>query len=360
MTPRRLPTPDIARGAMLLLIALANATSWAPRTPTNTTPTIGPNELWVLIRGLFIDARAYPLFSILVGFGIATIASRATTTPTILYRRAAALTLIGLLHSFLFSGDVLATYGLTIALLTPLITTKHPNTTALTITAFGFTALALAITTFIGFNPTDQTPESNGPYLFEWLGKTISSIPTTAVIPCIIIGIFIQRTTLLSHPHRHRRLLATTAATGLLIGALTAIPLTLTYIGITISPLIPWTIALDTLGSYFGGLGWLALITLTLSYTNPTHHPTTSGYSPRAILTAIGKRSMTCYLLQSALFALLLPANSGPVTEIHAAAIAVIIWLITALTATIFDRAGIPGPAEWVTRRLIYAGVSRD
>ncbi|MBO3160210.1 DUF418 domain-containing protein, partial [Dermatophilus congolensis] len=308
----------------------------------------------------FIDARAYPLFSILVGFGIATIASRATTTPTILYRRAAALTLIGLLHSFLFSGDVLATYGLTIALLTPLITTKHPNTTALTITAFGFTALALAITTFIGFNPTDQTPESNGPYLFEWLGKTISSIPTTAVIPCIIIGIFIQRTTLLSHPHRHRRLLATTAATGLLIGALTAIPLTLTYIGITISPLIPWTIALDTLGSYFGGLGWLALITLTLSYTNPTHHPTTSGYSPRAILTAIGKRSMTCYLLQSALFALLLPANSGPVTEIHAAAIAVIIWLITALTATIFDRAGIPGPAEWVTRRLIYAGVSRD
>ncbi|MBO3184381.1 DUF418 domain-containing protein, partial [Dermatophilus congolensis] len=306
------------------------------------------------------DARAYPLFSILVGFGIATIASRATTTPTILYRRAAALTLIGLLHSFLFSGDVLATYGLTIALLTPLITTKHPNTTALTITAFGFTALALAITTFIGFNPTDQTPESNGPYLFEWLGKTISSIPTTAVIPCIIIGIFIQRTTLLSHPHRHRRLLATTAATGLLIGALTAIPLTLTYIGITISPLIPWTIALDTLGSYFGGLGWLALITLTLSYTNPTHHPTTSGYSPRAILTAIGKRSMTCYLLQSALFALLLPANSGPVTEIHAAAIAVIIWLITALTATIFDRAGIPGPAEWVTRRLIYAGVSRD
>ncbi|MBO3152779.1 DUF418 domain-containing protein, partial [Dermatophilus congolensis] len=316
--------------------------------------------LWVLIRGLFIDARAYPLFSILVGFGIATIASRATTTPTILYRRAAALTLIGLLHSFLFSGDVLATYGLTIALLTPLITTKHPNTTALTITAFGFTALALAITTFIGFNPTDQTPESNGPYLFEWLGKTISSIPTTAVIPCIIIGIFIQRTTLLSHPHRHRRLLATTAATGLLIGALTAIPLTLTYIGITISPLIPWTIALDTLGSYFGGLGWLALITLTLSYTNPTHHPTTSGYSPRAILTAIGKRSMTCYLLQSALFALLLPANSGPVTEIHAAAIAVIIWLITALTATIFDRAGIPGPAEWVTRRLIYAGVSRD
>ncbi|MBO3164064.1 DUF418 domain-containing protein, partial [Dermatophilus congolensis] len=307
-----------------------------------------------------IDARAYPLFSILVGFGIATIASRATTTPTILYRRAAALTLIGLLHSFLFSGDVLATYGLTIALLTPLITTKHPNTTALTITAFGFTALALAITTFIGFNPTDQTPESNGPYLFEWLGKTISSIPTTAVIPCIIIGIFIQRTTLLSHPHRHRRLLATTAATGLLIGALTAIPLTLTYIGITISPLIPWTIALDTLGSYFGGLGWLALITLTLSYTNPTHHPTTSGYSPRAILTAIGKRSMTCYLLQSALFALLLPANSGPVTEIHAAAIAVIIWLITALTATIFDRAGIPGPAEWVTRRLIYAGVSRD
>ncbi|WP_258553326.1 DUF418 domain-containing protein [Dermatophilus congolensis] len=169
-----------------------------------------------------------------------------------------------------------------------------------------------------------------------------------------------QRTTLLSHPHRHRRLLATTAATGLLIGALTAIPPTLTYIGITISPLIPWTIALDTLGSYFGGLGWLALITLTLSYTNPTHHPTTSGYSPRAILTAIGKRSMTCYLLQSALFALLLPANSGPVTEIHAAAIAVIIWLITALTATIFDRAGIPGPAEWVTRRLIYAGVPRD
>ena len=79
----RFPAPDVARGFMLALIALANVPFWLRYFPD--APQVGEAALaamndadqwWYLVRTLFVDRRAYPLFSILFGFGMAIMASR--------------------------------------------------------------------------------------------------------------------------------------------------------------------------------------------------------------------------------------------------------------------------------------------
>ena len=79
----RFPAPDVARGFMLVLIALANVPFWLryfPDTPQVGEAALaamnGADQWWYLVRTLFVDRRAYPLFSILFGFGMAIMASR--------------------------------------------------------------------------------------------------------------------------------------------------------------------------------------------------------------------------------------------------------------------------------------------
>ena len=79
----RYPAPDVARGFMLALIALANVPFWlryfpeAPHAGHAALAAMGSaDQWWYLARTLFVDRRAYPLFSILFGFGMAIMASR--------------------------------------------------------------------------------------------------------------------------------------------------------------------------------------------------------------------------------------------------------------------------------------------
>ena len=79
----RFPAPDVARGFMLALIALANVPFWIayfPETPRAGHAALAAmgsaDQWWYLARTLFVDRRAYPLFSILFGFGMAIMASR--------------------------------------------------------------------------------------------------------------------------------------------------------------------------------------------------------------------------------------------------------------------------------------------
>jgi len=75
-------------------------------------------------------------------------------------------------------------------------------------------------------------------------------------------------------------------------------------------------------------------------------------------LVAVGQRSLTCYLLQSVLFVpLLSPWALGLGTgagTLSVSLVAVGVWLVTVLVAVLLDRAGRPGPAEQLLRRLTY------
>ena len=71
----RYPAPDVARGFMLLLIALANAPFWMVLFRTRAEVT-GADTIWMGLRAAFVDHRSYPLFAMLFGFGLATMARR--------------------------------------------------------------------------------------------------------------------------------------------------------------------------------------------------------------------------------------------------------------------------------------------
>ena len=71
----RYPAPDVARGFMLLLIALANAPFWMALLRTRAEVT-GADAVWTGLRAAFVDHRSYPLFAMLFGFGLATMARR--------------------------------------------------------------------------------------------------------------------------------------------------------------------------------------------------------------------------------------------------------------------------------------------
>ena len=79
----RFPAPDVARGFMLALIALANVPFWVSYFPEH--PRAGfaaldamtsADQWWFLVRAMLVDRRAYPLFSILFGFGMVIMARR--------------------------------------------------------------------------------------------------------------------------------------------------------------------------------------------------------------------------------------------------------------------------------------------
>ena len=138
----RILAPDLARGAALLGIAVANGiTAWsvtglpAAANELETYAGIIVNDsLWdkimVVIGTLFVHVRGLPMFATLLGYGIGMILVREQhrgATPRnariILARRYGALTIIGALHTvFLFYGDIMLTYSL-IALVVVLICT---------------------------------------------------------------------------------------------------------------------------------------------------------------------------------------------------------------------------------------------
>ena len=152
----RFPAPDVARGFMLALIALANVPFWVRFFPDYPAPgqaaldaMSGVDQWWFLLRALFVDRRAYPLFSILFGFGMAIMAKRMIererrvarealpaelsagwillqwqfydedverrarrAASRLIRRRGWWMLAFGAVHSVIFQGDIIGAYGL--------------------------------------------------------------------------------------------------------------------------------------------------------------------------------------------------------------------------------------------------------
>jgi uncharacterized membrane protein YeiB len=76
------------------------------------------------------------------------------------------------------------------------------------------------------------------------------------------------------------------------------------------------------------------------------------------VLRACGQRSLTCYLGQSVVFAVLLPRSSlglgGELGVAQVSALAAVTWLVLLGAAAAMERAGRRGPAEVLLRRLTY------
>ena len=398
----RYPAPDVVRGFMLLLIALANVPTWVYLARSSTPSADIVDTVWLWARTLLVDRRAYPLFALLFGFGLATMVKRRIASGTqgylqslpgveagreptlqeqvwareqatvdarrLVRRRGLWMILFGAAHAMLFSADIIGTYGLAAVFFGGWVARKHWRRAA--ILSVIITAVSVVmmynLNSFLasqglnavevvrrGADSSTVTPVS---YVFNgvtsWSGTTVMTVLASLVVPAMFLGARLADTDLIAHPERHRRLLAVIGVGGLGLGALGGIGAAVWATGGT---LVIWTAPLHEMTGLFGACGWLALLALYAG--GPREGGDLTGL--RRLASNVGRRSMTAYLSQSFLFAavfLALPALTGTrlhLGEARVAGIAVAVWLVTVVLCATLERGGHAGPFETLLRTAV-------
>ena len=403
----RYPAPDVARGFMLLLIALANVGFWVAG-PEGRAPSTA-DRTWAFMRALFIDQRAYPLFALLFGFGLATMVNRrmasgidaycqqltgglrapsaaeldqareqaAVDARRLVRRRGLWMVLFGLIHGAFFPSEIIGTYGIVAVVFAGWFAHKH-HKRQLAVCALilllqvvpvllsmfsgpdgGAAAPTAASTAPTAAAPTDSAESvlSTLPWFVtnvgEWFSLAVGVAFTTMVLPAAFLGARLADTDLIAHPERHRGLLTVAGIGGLALGALGALHQLL----VPLTSAQPWAAdsALIMVLGLAGGCGWLAVLALYAG--GPTADNRLTGL--RWLLSNVGRRSMTAYLSQTVMFAgifVIAPRLTGRSVSpglVASAAVAVMVWLTTVVVCAVLERLGMPGPFEVLLRAAV-------
>ena len=397
----RYPAPDVARGFMLLLIALANVGFWVAG-PEGRAPSTA-DRTWAFIRALFIDQRAYPLFALLFGFGLATMVNRrmasgidaycqqltgglrapsaaeldqareqaAIDARRLVRRRGLWMVLFGLIHGAFFPSEIIGTYGIVAVVFAGWFAHKH-HKRQLAVCALvllsQFEPVVLAMLFGPGGEAAGSAPaaaptgagESMASALpwfvtnvFGWFFTALNAAFTTMILPAAFLGARLADTDLIAHPERHRGLLTVAGIGGLALGALGALHQLL----VPLTSAQPWAAdsALIMVLGLAGGCGWLAVLALYAG--GPTADNRLTGL--RRLLSNVGRRSMTAYLSQTAMFAgifVIAPRLTGRSVSpglVASAAVAVMVWLTTVVLCAVLERLGMPGPFEVLLRAAV-------
>ncbi|PWK90076.1 putative membrane protein YeiB [Lentzea atacamensis] len=363
---RRALAPDLARGAMLLLIALAHAHMYLSGHPTGfrsyATNGSPPDLLVTAIQVTLVDGRAMPMFAALFGYGFVQIANKQTgewpAIRKLLRRRSLWLLAFGAAHALLlFFGDILAAYGLAGLLLVNVL--RWRDRALLTFAAAALIPLATVMTfnamRIAEFGGASNMAAAEDPLtalaerLAMW-GVLTPLLLIDVVVP-FVLGVWAARRKLLTEPDRHLNTLRATSVTGIAVAIAGGLPLALIDAQVWHNALEVPAYVVHGLTGLAGGLGYAALMGLIAAHTT----------TPGPVLTALaacGQRSMTCYLLQSVVFvAVFVPYAGGLGTKLgtaEASAIAICTWLATVVFAEALRRQGKQGPAETLLRQLTY------
>ncbi|MBR8639907.1 DUF418 domain-containing protein [Streptomyces tuirus] len=391
--------PDLARGIMLLGIVLSNTAFhlWAARPgPSGWQPVDGSwlDHTVQFAMIIALDLRVYPLFAFLFGYGMMQLYLRQTAAGTdgrdaarILRRRSLWLIVIGLTHAaLLMSGDILGFYGV-LSLILGLaflrrgeraltwwiwigvgliaLVSAGPVLSALLRGDLGTFGDAGAEPGFKAYAPDEENwLTAAGTRLRTGLFVTFAAAPLTLVgggYLLFLLGFRAARRRVLEEPGRHRTLLRRTAVLGIAVGWLGALPAALAHVGVLHVPddMQSESGALTVLRDITGnaaGLGYVAAVALFAHWWT-TRRPR-RGATALAAVTSVGKRSLSCYLAHSLLFAPVLAAwglgLGEHLSSATAALFALAVWLVTVAGAYALERAGRRGPAEAVLRRLMY------
>jgi uncharacterized protein len=367
--------PDLARGLMLALIALANSVVYLHGRPYGVRQHIVEtgllDRLVSVVTVTLVDARAYPMFAALFAYGIVQIHQRQRAagrnepeTRSLLRRRSRWLIVFGFAHALLlFPGDILALYGVTGFLLIAL--TRVSDRTLLV--AAGLWLVVVAV-----LQGAAYTMPSDGGRSFFWSFETADPLAALVLRPvewlmtpaglvgvgsAVLAGTWAARRGVLTDPAAHRRLLVRTSVIGLILAVAGGLPVALA-VGHFWEPsglLVLWGLsAVHAVTGIAGGLGYAALIALAALRIGERPGPITRA------LAATGERSLTFYLFQSVVFVVLLtplPYALGLGSSLGTAAtaaLAVTTWLVSVLIADAMRRRGVRGPAEVALRRLTY------
>ncbi|HWH01001.1 MAG TPA: DUF418 domain-containing protein [Pilimelia sp.] len=373
----RLLGPDLARGGMLLLIALANVHAFAygfvPGFRGYPTEQSVLDRILVFAQMVLVDGRAFPLFAALFGYGLVQLAQRrgehgcAGDTVRLLRRRGWWLIAIGVAHAMLlFTGDIVALYGLVgVAISAAVVrgTDRHLLVVAawLAVPALAFGAVrGLPASTLGHVEAVTATPvvfdgallEDLGTRCAEWI---IGIGRVLGLAPAVLLGAWAARKRALSSPQAHRRTLRWTAASGLTLGVAGGVPAAMMAAGLWAEPSTATSLTAGLLhlaSGYAVAAAYIAFFAL-----GAAHLARPVGPVARAVA-ATGQRSLTFYLGQSVLFLLILdPAFVGLGNRISiwlAGLIATGVWVAGLLTAAVLDRGGVRGPAETFLRWATY------
>lgn len=170
-----------------------------------------------------------------------------------------------------------------------------------------------------------------------------------------MLGCWAGRRGLLDDPGRHRALLTRIGIVGIGVSLLGALPAALITIDV---------IRLDAVSA--GGPARPAG-----SHGRPRRSRLRGGVRPaqppagraararHSAVAAVGQRSLTFYLFNSVLVAVVLHRDLLGVGErvdsFGALTVAVTVWLVAVLLAAWMDRTGRPGPVDALLRRLVYS-----
>jgi len=373
--------PDLIRGAMLLLIGLANSSNFAfAGQPGVETAPQGLERLLNFLKLTFVDARAYPVFAVMFGYGLVQLARRQRSsgaTPgavrRVLMKRNAWLIAFGAVHAtLLYFGDFLGAYGIVGIICTLLLLNRSDKFHRIII---GIWAFELVYVVYLGIQGFVATLTSSGPahpivndpnpslaassYGASLLDRLHEyPLHTASVIPFVMVvwlGIWAARKQILENPAAHRTLLTRVAAVCMGITILGGLPYALVGAGwLHVDEATVGSLSmLSHVSGMFGGPGYIALFGLLVSRI------TTLSLPVRAI-SALGQRSMSGYLFQSvawmtllAPFTLDLGHRFGS-TAYVALFCAVAVWLVSVVAAYTMSRRSYRGPAETLLRRLVY------
>jgi uncharacterized protein len=373
--------PDIARGAMLLFIALANVSLYLWNRPLDTyghiaDGTVIDRALYVAEQLLVAD-RSKPMFAILYGFGIAVMAdnlARRGVAPRgarrVLARRSLALIGLGVLHALLlFFGDILSAYGATGLVALALV---HRSDRALRRWLWVTGTYVLLVQTPVfallvsGVIPFPAPPPGEPLYGDTYLEHMVMGVTGATFqigmaflfltfVPLVVAGMLVHRLGWLSRPAEHLPRLRRTVAIAMTVNVLSATPVALLALGAWHPDALGWAgaVYLTVAGGMVGGLAYVcgfALLAHRWAARGRRGYP--------GALAALGERSLSGYLAQSFLMAPLLAAWGLGLGEglgyAGAFAVATAAWAVTLLGAVALDRAGRRGPFDALLRRVTY------
>ncbi|GAB3209120.1 DUF418 domain-containing protein [Marinactinospora endophytica] len=386
--------PDLARGVMLLLIVVSNTAFhlWAAEHgPSGWHPIDGGTADRVVQFAMIValDLRAYPLFAFLFGYGMAGLYLRQTAAGTparravaLVRRRGLWLVVFGFAHAaLLMAGDIIGSYGLTSLVLATLFLRRGDR---LLLAGCAVAAALVAMSTapavaavfsgdlaglgapaaqpsFVAYAAgEDDALAAVGTRLVTWTFVTLGGAALSfGGHLMMLLGIWAARRRVLEEPGRHLVLLAWTAAAGITVGWLGGLPSALAHVGLLRVPAAAVgeqgvLQVLQSTTGLAGGLGYVALFGLIAHWWSTRSR----GGPVVTAIAAAGERSLSCYLTHSLLFSPLLAAwglgLGAYLGSASMAALATAIWLVTVAGAYALHRAGRPGPAEALMRRLLY------
>lgn len=361
----RLLAPDLARGVMLLLIALAHSRMLHAGGNALSAPAGGgPVDVavqWLLTS--LVDGRAAPLFGLLFGYGLVQMTRRFSgpggdraEARRLIRRRGAWLVVVGAAHVvLLYGGDVIGAYGVIAVVFAGAVSWSGRRlwSVAAAAVVVGSVMLAPLLSLVEAGSSLAVGPTLLDSALIRAQAVPLMPLAAISTLAPVLIGIAAGRMRLLEQPDRYRPLLRRVALIGFPVAVLGAQPIALQAVDVW-REFASGALAYAASGAtgIAGGLAYAAVIALVAARIGDRRGRMTTA------LVACGRRSMTFYIAQSPVWLVTTEPSlldlGGRLGVATAAGVAVATWLVTVVVAEVLRRTGRRGPAEALIRHLTY------